>query len=276
VPEIPLIVSGHTHAAIHSGEMAGNTLIVQAGAYGEYLGEVNVAFDDRGRILSNETSARLVKVTDAGTPSADAEAIIARWGTEAARVGAQVVGKAAIPLKVHHGAEMALGNLITDAMRGADLGDGLTFDIAMHNDGGIRADLDAGPITYAEIYAVLPFDNALVGLDLTGAQVREMLENGIEARGTDIQVSGMRFTYSMNKASGRRVVDVTVGGEKLDVERIYRVVTIDYLHTHPGYRLSLGRGTNVLYGGLCLDAVIDEIRARSPVRPQVEGRIQQV
>ena len=188
----------------------------------------------------------------------------------------QVIGEAAVALKRSRNAEMALGNLITDAMHATDLGDGKAFDIAMHNDGGIRADLDAGSITYAEIYAVLPFDNILVGLDLSGAQVREMIENGIENQGSGIQVSGMQFTYSMNKARGRQVVDALVDGDKLDPERIYRVVTIDYLYTHPRYRLSLGQGTNVAYGGLCLDAVIDYIRAHSPVQPKVEKRIQKL
>ena len=80
----------------------------------------------------------------------------------------------------------------------------------------------------------------------------------------------------MNKARGRRVVDVVVGGEKLDLERIYRVATIDYLHTHPSYKLSLGQGTDVAYGPLCLDVVIEHVRAHSPVHPKVEGRIRRM
>jgi len=166
--------------------------------------------------------------------------------------------------------------MITDAMRAADLGDGRTFDLAVHNDGGIRASLDAGPITYADLYAVLPFDNSLVGLDLPGAQVRELLENGIDDQGTQIEVSGIRFTYSPNKARGRRVVDMTVNGEPVDSGRVYRVATIDYMHTNPKYRLSLGLGTGITYGGLCLDAVIDYVRAHSPVNPKTEGRIQRI
>jgi hypothetical protein len=59
----------------------------------------------------------------------------------------------------------------------------------------------------------------------------------------------------------------------MDPERVYRVVTIDYLYTHPDYRLSLGLGTDVMYGDLCLDAVIEYIAAHSPVRPRTEGRI---
>jgi 5'-nucleotidase/UDP-sugar diphosphatase len=277
VPEIPIIVGGHSHTALHGGEWVGDTLIVQAGANGQYLGQVEIAFDRKHKqVVADETAARLVKVTDAGTPSAKAEAIIEKWGKKADEIGEKEIGEAAIPLSQGRNEETALGNLIADAMRATDLGDGRTADIAMHNDGGIRADLDAGPITYAEIYAVLPFDNSLVGLDLTGAQVTEMIENGIGNYGSEIQVSGLQFTYSLNKPRGRRVMDVTVGEEKLAPERTYRVVTIDYLHTNPQFRLSLGEGTNVTYGGLCLDAVIDYIRVNSPVGPQVEGRIKKM
>jgi 5'-nucleotidase len=191
-------------------------------------------------------------------------------------IGARVIGQAAVRLVHLRGAESPLGDLIVDAMRGADLGDGVAFDIALHNDGGIRADVDAGPVTYAEMYAVLPFDNNLVGLDLTGAQVKEMIESGVNNQGSEIQVSGARFVCSLIKLAGRRVMEVTVGGAPLDLERTYRVATIDYLYTHPQYEDSLGQGTNVFYGGLCLDAVVDYIKAHSPVEPQTEGRIRKM
>jgi 2',3'-cyclic-nucleotide 2'-phosphodiesterase (5'-nucleotidase family) len=275
VPEIPLIVGGHSHTAFPDGLRVNDTLIVQAGAYGAQLGYLELTLDrHRKELVLDDSLARLIPVTAAGGPSEEAAQIIARWAEEAEEVGSAVIGEAAayLPRSSETG-ETALGNLIVDAMRAADLGDGVAADIAVHNDGGIRAPLEAGPITYAELYAVLPFDNTLVGLDLTGAQVRELLENGMGSRGPEIQISGLAFTYSMNKPRGRRVMDVTVGGQSLDRERVYRVVTIDYLLTHPDYRLSLGLGQRVTYGGLCLDAVIAHIRARSPVAPAVEGRI---
>jgi hypothetical protein len=69
------------------------------------------------------------------------------------------------------------------------------------------------------------------------------------------------------------VIEVHVGGEPLDVARIYRVVTVDYLYTHPDFQGSLGKGSSVVYDGLHLDAVIEYVRAHSPVAPQVEERI---
>jgi 5'-nucleotidase/UDP-sugar diphosphatase len=275
VPEIALIVGGHSHTSLYDGLRVGDTLIVRAGAYGASLGQVEVTFDRRRKALVlDETAARLISVTDAGAPSEAAAQVVDKWAAEAEQVGSTVVGEAAVALpRSSGGGENALGNLIVDAMRAADLGDGRPADVAVHNDGGIRASLDAGPVTYAELYAVLPFDNALVGLDLTGAQVRELIENGMDDQGTGIQVSGLAFTYSMNKPRGRRVMEVTAGGQPLDPERVYRVVTIDYLYTHPSYRLSLGLGKQITYGELCLDAVIDYVRANSPVSSTVEGRI---
>jgi 2',3'-cyclic-nucleotide 2'-phosphodiesterase (5'-nucleotidase family) len=275
VPEIPLIVGGHSHGAPRGGYQVGDTTLAYAGANGQYLGEVVLQFDPRRKLVMS-LEARAIRVTDAGTPNGDVEALVETWGDQVQAIGSQVVGEAAAPLNAARGVETALGNLITDAMRAADLGDGKAFDIALHNDGGIRADVDAGPITYAELYAVLPFDNSLVGVDLTGAQVKEMLEDGISDQGSEIQVSGLSFAYTVNKAPGRRVMEVLVGGQPLDPGRTYRVVTIDYLYSHPLYEDSLGQGEEVFYGGLCLDAVVDYVRTHSPVRPRLEQRIRRM
>ena len=277
VPEIPLIVGGHSHVVLRGGERVGETVIVQAGAYGEHLGKLVLHYDRAtAQIVSIDTEGETLAVQDAGMPDADVAGIVARWGAEVDKQGQETIGSTAIPLDKGRGSEMALGNLIADAMRTADLGDGKKADIALHNDGGIRADLNAGRITFAEMYAVLPFDNILVGLDLTGEQAKEMLENGISSHGSEVQVSGLRLVYSMNKARGRRVIEVEVGGEPLDRTRTYRVVTINYLSEHPQYEDSFGRGTEVTFGPLCLDAVIDYVRRHSPVQPKVEGRIQRM
>jgi 2',3'-cyclic-nucleotide 2'-phosphodiesterase (5'-nucleotidase family) len=275
IPDIAVIVGSHSHQVLPRGERVGDTVIVQAGTNGYYLGELIVHFDRAGnRIADIDRTGEVLKVTADGTPNAQVSAIVDKWQAAASQAGSKVIGQTAIALRAARGEETALGNLITDAMRAADLGDGKRSDIGLHNDGGIRADLDAGPITYAELYAVLPFDNTLVGIDLTGAQVKDMLEQGINDSASEIQVSGLSFTYTMARGPGQRVTQVLVNDRPLDNRSTYRLVTINYLHTHTQYARSLGKGTNVTFGPLCLDAVSDFISARSPVRPQVEGRIQ--
>jgi 2',3'-cyclic-nucleotide 2'-phosphodiesterase (5'-nucleotidase family) len=272
LPELPIIVGGHSHRLLREGIRVGQTTIAQAGAYGEYLGVIKLTFDpERGQTADVQATA--ATVTKAAPTHAKVEAIVSKWAKEVEEAGSQVVGETAIPLHKGRGVETALGNLVTDGARAADLGDGQKADIALYNDGGIRADLDAGPITYAELYSVLPFENSLIGLDLSGAQVRQMLEDGIGDRGSEIQVSGLSFVYDPGRGSGKRVTEVSVGREPLDEQRTYRVVTVDYLYTHPQFEGSLGKGANVVYDGLHLEAVIAYIDAHSPVEPQEEGRI---
>jgi len=275
IPEIPVIVGGHLHQTLPRGERVGDTLIVLAGTSGYYLGELVLHFDRaRNRVADIDTTGEVLKVTADGPPNAQVADVVDKWQAAANKAGSRVIGETAIALRAARGEETPLGNLITDAMRAADLGDGRRSDIALHNDGGLRANLDAGPITYAELYAVLPFDNTLVGLDLTGAQVKDMLEQSINVSASEIQVSGLTFAYTLTGTSGQRVTQVLVNDRPLDTQHTYRLTTINYLHTHSQYTRSLGKGTNVAFGPLCLDAVSDYIRAHSPVHPQVEGRIQ--
>lgn len=273
-PEISLIIGGHSHALLKQGIRIQGVTIAQAGAYGEYLGKVQFTYDPSQQEIDGEgIQAATLPVTSAAPTHARVGEIVEKWAQEVQQAGSQVVGKTEIPLRRGYGVETALGNLVTDGARAADLGDGQAGEIALYNDGGIRADLDAGPITYAELYSVLPFENSLIGLDLSGAQVKRMLEDGIGDRGSEIQVSGLRFRYDPKQGPGQRVTEVEVGQEPLDEQRTYRVVTVDYLYTHPQFENSLGQGANVIYDGLHLDAVIEYVRAHSPVAPQVEDRI---
>jgi 5''-nucleotidase/2'',3''-cyclic phosphodiesterase and related esterases len=79
---------------------------------------------------------------------------------------------------------------------------------------------------------VLPFDNTLAGIELTGAQLLAALEHGVSnwpADGRLPQVSGLTFTFNPNKPVGQRIVSVTVNGEPLDPNKVYRVATNDFM-----------------------------------------------
>ena len=158
-------------------------------------------------------------------------------------------------------------------MLAADLSDGGRPDIAMHNNGGIRAGLPKGPITYGQLYAVLPFDNQLMALDLSGEQVLRILEHSVAERAGSMQVAGMTFRFDMSKPVGQRILEATVGGAPLDPARYYRVVTIDYLAGGGDGQETFLEGRTPAYGDAEVWAVAEYIRAHSPVDPKVEGRI---
>jgi 2',3'-cyclic-nucleotide 2'-phosphodiesterase (5'-nucleotidase family) len=185
----------------------------------------------------------------------------------------QTIGETTRALDLQRNGEFALGNLVVDAMLGADLSDGSQAEIAMHNNGGIRAALPKGPISYSQLYAVLPFDNQLMALDLTGQQVLRILEHSVAEQPGKMQVAGLSFRFDPTKPAGQRVVEVTVGDEPLDPDRTYRVVTIDYLAGGGDGQETFLEGTNPTYGDAEVWAVAEHIRTHSPVDPMVEGRI---
>ena len=96
-----------------------------------------------------------------------------------------------------------------------------------------EAGIAQGKIAVKDIYAVLPFDNYLVAISLTGTQVKQVLEHGVarleEPSGSFPQVSGLTFTYSRSAPAGSRVKEVTVGGRPLDPQKEYVVATNDFL-----------------------------------------------
>jgi 5'-nucleotidase len=147
-----------------------------------------------------------------------------------------------------------LGNIVTDAMLAYGSKSGA--QIAIMNNGGIRADIDAGPITFDEVIQTSPFGNTLVIVDLTGAELLAAFEHGAEKLSGDdsglmLHVShGTHIRYDAAQPAGKRVVEATVGGTKIDPAKTYRIVTNSFvasggdaftsIRDAKGYRLDTG------------------------------------
>lgn len=128
-------------------------------------------------------------------------------------------------------------------------------------------------MTFGQLYAVLPFDNQLMALDLSGAQILRILEHSVSERAGNMQVAGMAFRFNTAKPLGQRVLEATVAGEPLDPERLYRVVTIDYLAGGGDEQETFLEGVNPSYGDAEVWVLAEYMRANSPVDAEVEGRI---
>jgi 2',3'-cyclic-nucleotide 2'-phosphodiesterase (5'-nucleotidase family) len=132
-----------------------------------------------------------------------------------------------------HPVESVLGNWITDAMRWKT-----GVQIAFQNSGGIRSDIGEGSITIADIYELSPFNNVLIRFQLTGKQIKEVLEYDIERGWDRLQVSGIMYRYYRKEAKpeGERVDYLEVNGdvvvEEGDLllpEKLYSVASNDYV-----------------------------------------------
>lgn len=227
-PELPLIVGGHSHTYLREGLMVGTTRIAQAGDKATVVGRVDLELDPlTGRVLSS--SSRLVDLDQPVDPAfrdaklADA---VERMRGQTEREMAVLVGHlAAAPKPAGPLASGGLGSWICDAMRGST-----GADIALHNRGGIRSTLAPGPISRRQLFEVCPFQNTVVTIELTGAELLECLRAGLEGKASvRIEVSGLDLDLRLDAERRIRLDSVRVGGTPLDVAQRYRVATNSFL-----------------------------------------------
>jgi 5'-nucleotidase len=177
--------------------------------------------------------------------------------------------------------ESPLGDLLTDAMRVY-----MKADVAFLNSGGIRTDLPAGALLYANLFDVSPFDNFPAVVTMTGAQLRRMLEITSIGGGRGIlQTSGLRYTFDEGRdadkpaAQRNRLTEVTLAnGQPLDPAALYKVATIDFLVTGEGLETLMkqipAERIRIDYSRPIRELLIDALKAMpQPLAPKVDGRI---
>lgn len=231
---IDVIVSGHDHRSLPEGQRLGRVLIVQAGARTRYLGRVDLEVlppQQPGERPEVRARAQLL------TPEDDLGEVLQphldRFAPTVKRVVAQL-GEAGLSHRSAPGEDSsALGNLVADAL----LADGHA-DLAFHNRGGTRASLPGGPVTFGALYKAFPFDNRLVTMNLSGAQILEVVAKSLS--GPRLEISGATVEYNPKNPPASRLLGVRLGSQPLDPARVYRVALHDFLADggdgHLGFR----------------------------------------
>lgn len=271
VRDIDVIVGGHSHTAVREPLRVGRTLIAQAGSYGVYLGVLRLRVQP-GRRTPVELlpgSGLVTVLAGPGCPLDDDAARIAEtWFERIKAEFSRVVGSTAVDVDHDSRGETAAGNLVCDAMR-----ESAKADLAIQNSGGIRNSLPRGDITKEQVFSLLPFDNRVVVLEMTGAQVRRLFEGiGLLERQPP-QVSGAVLEYRQRGDRKLDLLSVRVGDAPLDDAKRYRVATNDFLvESGRGYRI-LGEVGSTQLDLVLWDVLLEYLSRHSPVSPRVEGRI---
>ncbi len=283
---VDVIVGGHSNTLLGDSDrasgpyptMVGDTAIVQAYAYGKFLGELNITFDDAGVIT--EANGAPILIDAAVGENEGAKARIAELAAPLDEIRNKVVAETASEIvgvrEECRAVECAMGNLIADAMleRVKDQG----IQVAIQNGGGIRASIDAGEVTMGEVYTVLPFQNTLSTFEVTGDVLLAALENGVsqieEGAGRFPQVAGMTFTVDPAAEAGSRISDVKIGGADLDPAATYGVVSNNYVRNGgDGYAMFKDAANAYDFGPDLADVTAEFIAASSPFTPYKDGRI---
>ncbi|PYM61763.1 MAG: bifunctional metallophosphatase/5'-nucleotidase [Candidatus Rokuibacteriota bacterium] len=284
VKGIDVILGGHDHDPISVYE--GGVFIFKVGHDAQYLGVARIEIEKtqtsqgpQVRVWPREWRV----VSTAGVAPDPAIAAIVKQHEDKLDESLKVtVGTTAVELDSRRATvrlkESALGNLFADAIR-----EFTKAEAALTNGGGIRGDRTyaAGTtLTRKDILTELPFGNVAVLLEISGADLRAALEEGVSAvedvAGRFPQVSGLRFVFDPRRPKGNRVLEVLIGGKPLDPSAIYKLATNEYMMAGGDGYASLKRGRPLIDasgGALMAGIVIDYIAARGTVSPAVEGRI---
>lgn len=288
-----LIMGGHSHTPLGDFEdavgpyptIANNSdgeevFVVTAYRWGEYLGYIDVLYDEEGKIV--EYHGAPIHVTNETEQDTDLQAQIEEWRGPFEEYAKEELGVSNVELdqKTCQQKECTLGNFMTDAMLAYRQNQSADVAFAIINAGGIRATIDVGAITRGEVLTSFPFGNAVVEITMTGEQIWKVLEGIVsdvnQESGEEVtsffQVSrGIRVEYNPNNDVGSRLVSVDIGDGPLVPAQDYKLVTLDFL---AGGGDSFFTPTQDFVTLDTQDEVlVMYIQAQSPVDATIEGRI---
>jgi len=266
LPRVAVIVAGHTHER-HAERISG-VPVVQAGASGRYVGRVDLLFDPRGRVVRSTEIEVLPVYADSLPPDPEVERRVEGYHEEVETVLAEEIGRAAVDLDQEPDEECRLGDLLTDVIR-----ERFGVDMAFQNALGVRAPIAAGTVRFSDVYQALPFDNTVVLMELTGAQIERMLSEA-DAANRVLFVSGLRYAIDPSRPAGERVTVVT----EIQQERTYKVAVNNYM-AQGGENLSVleaihGTDTGVVLRDVLADYFREQARAGVAVSAELDGRIE--
>lgn len=254
---VDLVVSGHTHWAYVCDYARYNAekpfLLTSGGVWGSFVTDIALDIDPRaGRVVAKRarniavqsapyTGSRGTVANDARfpvfEPRADIAGYVATYVAAASDYAQRKVGWLAGPLDKSSGELQntggPLGALIADAQLAATRDAGA--QIAFMNPFGVRRSIAPGAdgsVTFADIYAVQPFNNDLLTQTYTGAELKEILEQGLDANGPEqilTPSAGFAYDYDRSRPAGDRIVAMTLDGVAIDPARTYRVTASNFL-----------------------------------------------
>ena len=276
--EVDVVMSGHAHSFTNTllkNQNDKEILVTQAFSAGTAYADIDVEIDRASKDIVQKSARIVTTYGDAGaglTPDAEVAALVAQAEQTVAPLVNRVIGTAAanITRSQNSAGESALGNLIADAQRAA-----MGTDFAFMNPGGIRADIDSGPLTWGELFTVQPFGNSLVKMELSGQQIYDLLNQQWlnQPFPRMLQVSGLAYTWDNARPVGDRIIEVRQNGMPINRASVYTLTANSFIAAGGDNFTLFTQGVNVVGGAIDLDALIQFVGGLAqPFSAAVEGR----
>ena len=231
VPGIDFAVGGHTHRGYHHPwiDPVNHTMCFESFGNGSSLGHAILLIDRAtGTLLgwepAHDTGTLITLFEDELWPDPEITAVIKPHQDRTEAEMQRVIGQTATSLGRGGPGSNMVGNLVTDAMRTY-----FEADFAFQNLGGLRADMPGGDITAQDVFAVLPFGNELVEVQMDGRTLRRIIERKVAGRSGGICISGVRMSFDTDRPDYDRVVLLEIGGQPWEPDRDYKVICTNFL-----------------------------------------------
>ena len=275
IPEVNVIIGGHSHSKIPHPAKHNNTIICQAHEKGKYLGVLDLKVDIKNNSVHSFLGKLVPIITDYIQPDTTiikvVDSINAMWRDQLN----EVVGELKTDWIRTYKRESNIGNCITDIIR-----DFSESDVAFYNAGGIRKDLYAGPITVKDIWEIVPFDNSVVSFNIRGDSLYNIFEyqfnndNHIEI----LQISGAEYKYNLKMPKGKRVVELKINKQKIDPSKYYKIVTNSFLISQSKQYLGINIDQYQIHdsGIFIKELFVDYVRKQKVIDSKIENRIVQI
>ena len=280
--DFDLILGGHEHTLLQSS--ANGTPIFKMTADAREVGRFDLYIDKKtGKLASMDW--QVIPVDDRIAEAPEFAPVVAKYKDLleklAVRVGATATELDALSLSSRT-KETNVGNFIADSYREA-----VGADIGFVNGGSIRADLtySPGPLTMRDVLSILPFNNPIVKVEVTGKTLMDILEHGVARSREDNepgrfpQVSGLKFIFDASKLPGQRITQATVNGTPVTPNATYTIATSDFLVSRGGDGYTMFKDAKILLAAdkAPKDSEVFEKAIRNApnatIAPKLEGRI---
>ena len=280
--DFDLILGGHEHTLLQSS--SNGTPIFKVAADARELGKFDLNFNSKTKKFES-IDWEIIPVTDKIKEAPEFAVVFNKYKDLLVKLS-EPVGKTAVTLDAlslsNRTKETNIGNFIADSYRKT-----VNSDIGFVNGGSIRADLTYAPgiLTKRDVLSILPFNNPIVKIELSGKTLLKVLEHGVARSAEDNepgrfpQISGMKFKFDVSKPAGNRVVEIEVGGKPLDLNKTYTLATSSFLVTRGGDGYTMFKGQKLLVAAdeAQKDSdVFEKAIKESPdqtIAPKLEGRI---
>ena len=257
---LDVLISGHAHVGTPQPLRVGSTLIVSTDSGGINVGRLVLDLDERTRKPAFKAFELKTIFADEWRPDPGTQVVIDTWLGRLDAIAREKVWTASEALTRSYGESSPLGNLAADALLASFPG----AQLALTNSGGIREDIPAGEVTMGGVLSAFPFPNEAVALELTGREIRALMEHAASLTNGVLQAShGLQMRYDSRRPAGQRVLSLTLDGKPLEEGATYRVVTSSFLADGgDGYQTFLaGRNRQNRSGYYISDAVVDHLKS---------------